>query len=72
MGELTLTRVTVIGSGGGAGVGGGDASAVTYTPAVLTDWNGGVDPGNQDDVNDQLAERAEMTELLAWLAGGIP
>lgn len=38
-----------------------DASDVTYTPAVVADWDGGVDPGNQDAANDQLAER--VTDL---------
>lgn len=39
-----------------------DASAVTYTPAVVTDWNGSVDPGNADDAFDQLASRTKTIE----------
>lgn len=41
-----------------------DAENVTYTPAVVADWNGGVDPGNQNDANDQLAERTKDLENL--------
>lgn len=46
---------------GGSG-GGGDASVVTYTPAVLTDWDGDADPGNVDGALDQLAERVDDIE----------
>lgn len=49
-------------SGGSSTV---DASDVTYTPTTAADWDGGVDPGNQDNANDQLAERAKDLELLA-------
>lgn len=44
-----------------------DASAVSYTPAVLTDWDGDADPGDTDDALDQLAERVDDLE-----AGGGP
>ena len=58
--------LTADGSGGAqwdAGGGGAvDASAVTYTPAVNADWDGGVDPGNADDAFDQLAERVTDIE----------
>ncbi len=40
----------------------GDASEITYTPAVEADWNGGVDPGNVDDALDQLADRIDDLE----------
>lgn len=40
----------------------GDASAITYTPAVVTDWDGDADPGNVDDALDQLAERVDDVE----------
>ncbi len=40
----------------------GDASAVTYTPTILADWNGSADPGNADDAFDQLAERVKDLE----------
>lgn len=39
-----------------------DASDVTYTPTTPADWDGGVDPGNQDYANDQLAERVKDLE----------
>lgn len=39
-----------------------DASAVSYTPAVLTDWDGDADPGDTDDALDQLAERVDDLE----------
>lgn len=44
-------------------LGGGsvDASAVSYTPTTLADWDGSSDPGNADDAFDQLAER--VTDL---------
>jgi hypothetical protein len=44
-----------------------DASAITYTPAVLTDWDGDADPGELDDALDQLAERVDDLEG----AGGV-
>ncbi|KKL18702.1 hypothetical protein LCGC14_2472900, partial [marine sediment metagenome] len=47
------------GEGGGGAV---DASAVTYTPAVLADWDGDADPGNVDDALDELAERTTDVE----------
>jgi hypothetical protein len=40
-----------------------DASEVPYTPAVLTDWDGDVDPGNVDGALDQLAERVDDNEI---------
>jgi hypothetical protein len=42
-----------------------DASSVTYTPAVLTDWDGDADPGNVDNALDQLAERVDDVEGAA-------
>ena len=50
------------GASGGGGAGPSDASAVTYAPAVLTDWDGDADPGNVDDALDQLAERTDDIE----------
>lgn len=47
-----------------------DASELTYTPAVLADWNGSADPGNQDDANDQLASRVKLLEALSGAAAG--
>ena len=41
--------------------GAGDASDLTFTPSTVSDWDGGVDPGNADDAFDQLADR------LSWL-----
>jgi hypothetical protein len=41
----------------------GDAANITYTPAVVTDWDGDLDPGNVDDALDQLAERVDDNEL---------
>lgn len=43
-----------------------DASAVTYTPTTVADWDGSADPGNADDALDQLAERVTDLEV----AGG--
>lgn len=40
-----------------------DASEITYTPSVLTDWDGDVDPGNIDGALNQLAERVDDNEL---------
>ena len=48
-------------SGGGV-ITGIDAEAVTFTPAVLTDWDGDVDPGEVNDALDQLAERVDDVE----------
>jgi len=39
-----------------------DASVVTYTPAVLTDWDTDADPGDADNALDQLAERVDDLE----------
>lgn len=39
-----------------------DASAVTFTPAVLTDWDSDADPGQCNDALDQLAERVDDLE----------
>lgn len=47
----------------------GDASAVSYTPAVPADWDGGVDPGAVNDGLDQLAER--VTDLEGAGAGTV-
>lgn len=40
-----------------------DASDISYTPAVLTDWDGDADPGDTDAALDQLAERVDDLEL---------
>jgi len=42
-----------------------DAGVVTYTPAVVTDWDSDADPGNADDALDQLAERVDDIEGAA-------
>lgn len=42
-----------------------DAADLTYTVAVLTDWDGDVDPGNVDAALDQLAERVDDNEAVA-------
>lgn len=42
-----------------------DASDVTYTPAVLTDWDADADPGDVDNALDQLAERVDDVEGAA-------
>ena len=47
-------------------VGGGDASVITYTPAVNADWDGNADPGNADDAFDQLAERVKDIEGITF------
>lgn len=44
-----------------------DASAVTYTPLVNTDWDGDTDPGNVDDALDELAERVDDLENGGFL-----
>lgn len=46
-------------SGGSSSV---DAADVTYSPADVTDWDGDVDPGNQDNADDQLAARVKVLE----------
>jgi hypothetical protein len=51
---------------GWAPIGAGDASTVSYTPAVPADWDGSADPGDVSDALDQLAER--VTDLEG--AGG--
>lgn len=38
------------------------ANEVTYTPTVLTDWDGNADPGDLDDALNQLAERVDDVE----------
>jgi hypothetical protein len=47
---------------GGGGVGSVDASAVTYTPATLSNWDSSSDPGNADDALDELATRVVALE----------
>jgi hypothetical protein len=39
-----------------------DASDISYTPAVLADWNSSTDPGDVDGALDQLAERVKDLE----------
>ena len=41
-----------------------DAATVTYTPAVLADWDADTDPGNVDDALDQLASRVKDVEAV--------
>lgn len=53
------TKAYVDGAISGAGH---DASVITFTPAVATDWDGDADPGNVDDALDQLAERVTDIE----------
>lgn len=47
-----------------------DAADVTYTPGVLTDWDGDADPGNVDGALDQLAERVDDNEISISNAQG--
>lgn len=42
-----------------------DASEVTYTPSVLTDWDGDADPGHVNGALNQLAERIDDVEGAA-------
>jgi len=63
--EITLgTGLSMSGStlSSTAGGGAGDAADLTYTPAVLGDWNSSVDPGNADGALDQLASRTKTLE----------
>lgn len=62
-------RVGPYGVHGQSSVAGGsvDADDVTYTPTTLSDWDGGVDPGDVEQALDQLAER--VTDLEAGGAG---
>jgi len=46
-----------------------DASVMSYTPAVLADWDGIADPGNTDDALDQLAERTTDLEAATTETG---
>jgi len=39
-----------------------DAGDVTYTPTILSDWDGDADPGDVDNALDQLAERVDDNE----------
>lgn len=41
-----------------------EAFEVPYNPAIVTDWDGDVDPGNTDDALDQLAARSNVLEGL--------
>lgn len=43
----------------------GDASDIPFTPAVVADWDGSVDPGNVDGALNQLAERVADVEGAA-------
>ncbi|RKZ33835.1 hypothetical protein DRQ33_03435, partial [bacterium] len=56
----------------GAGAGQIDMADIPYTPAVLGDWTGSVDPGDGDDAFDQLAARINSIESggLADLVDG--
>lgn len=56
--EQDILNALDVGGGGGAV----DASSVTYTPTVNTDWDTDTDPGNVDDALDQLAERVDDLE----------
>jgi len=48
-----------------------DAADVTYTPAVLADWDYLSDPGNADDAFNQLASRIADLEGLVPLTFGL-
>jgi hypothetical protein len=71
-GDLTVERILTAGTGisvtdGGAGstvtiACDADASEITFTPAVATDWDGDADPGDLDDALNQLAERTDDLE----------
>lgn len=56
-GPQTVTRVNITGSPVAH-----DASVMTFTPAVLADWDAAADPGDVDDALDQLAERTTDLE----------
>ncbi len=67
--EIRLTNGKLTDVGGGVvsidltgDAGSPDAADVTYTPAVLTDWDGDADPGDVDEALDQLAERVDDLE----------
>lgn len=47
-----------------------DADDVTYTPTTLSDWDGGVDPGDVEQALDQLAERVTDVEAGGSGIGG--
>lgn len=38
------------------------AASIAYTPSVLSDWSGSVDPGDMDDALNQLAARTTINE----------
>ena len=42
-----------------------DASGVTYTPSVLTDWDTSTDPGNTNNALDQTVSRVKVVEGVA-------
>ncbi len=46
-----------------------DGSEITYTPVDLSDWAGGVDPGQVDDALDQLVDRLAAEEASARVTG---
>jgi len=52
--------IVTLNAGGPSGT--PDASVVTYTPVVATDWDSNADPGNVDNALDQLAERVDDLE----------
>jgi len=54
------------------GVGAVDVFYITYTPAVLSDWDYLDDPGNYKDAIDQLAARVKDLELVGGGGGGTP
>ena len=75
--EIRVTNGKLTDVGGGVvsidlsgDAGSPDASTVTYTPAVATDWNTDADPGDVDNALDQLAERVD--DLEAAGGGGAP
>jgi hypothetical protein len=62
---LLVPAVVLAGSGYTPPAGGGgasDATELTYTPATLGDWSGGIDPGECSDALDQLAGRVDALE----------
>ncbi len=62
---IVIKQDGTVNNGQGGGGAGGDASAITYTPALLTSWNSSADPGNVDGGLDQLASRTKTLETAS-------
>jgi len=69
--DPTGTAIALALSGKAASDHSHDAAAVTFTPTVLTDWDGDADPGDVDDALDQLAERIDAVEGASVDAGDV-